>query len=234
MDLWEAILRAISLLVTGSPELWHVIGTTFKVSGLALGISTLVGIPAGAVLGLTHFPTRRILVALIYTGMGFPPVVIGLGVYLVLSRSGPLGDLSLLFTPWAMAVAQVILSFPLITGLTMTAIEAVDPQLGLESRSLGADRIQEVRLVLREARGGVVAAIVAGFGGIISEVGAAMLVGGNIEGQTRVLSTAIVLETRQGAFGLALALGGVLLSLSFIVNILFLMLQGRAKRGPWR
>jgi tungstate transport system permease protein len=234
MDLWEAILRAISLVITGSPDLWHVIGTTFKVSGLALGISTLIGIPVGAVMGLTHFPTRRIWVALIYTGMGFPPVVVGLGVYLVLSRSGPLGDLALLFTPWAMITAQVVLAFPLITGLTMTAIEAVDPQVGLEGRSLGADRIQEVRLTLREARGGVVAAIVAGFGGIISEVGAAMLVGGNIEGQTRVLSTAIVLETRQGAFGLALALGGVLLSLSFVVNILFLLLQGRAKRRPWR
>jgi tungstate transport system permease protein len=234
MDLWEAILRAISLVITGSPDLWHVIGTTFKVSGLALGISTLIGIPVGAVMGLTQFPTRRIWVALIYTGMGFPPVVVGLGVYLVLSRSGPLGDLALLFTPWAMITAQVVLAFPLITGLTMTAIEAVDPQVGLEGRSLGADRIQEVRLTLREARGGVVAAIVAGFGGIISEVGAAMLVGGNIEGQTRVLSTAIVLETRQGAFGLALALGGVLLSLSFVVNILFLLLQGRAKRRPWR
>jgi len=230
----EAILRAISLLVTGSPELWHVIGTTFKVSGIALAISTLLGIPFGAILALSMFPSRRILVALIYTGMGFPPVVIGLGVYLVLSRSGPLGDLTLLFTPWAMITAQIILAFPLIAGLTMAAIEAIDPQLSLESRSLGADRFQEVKLILREAIGGVIAAMVAGFGGIISEVGAAMLVGGNIEGQTRVLSTAIVLETRQGAFGLALALGGVLLSLSFVVNVLFLLLQGRGGKGPWR
>lgn len=234
MGFWEAVLRAISLLITGSPELWNVIGTTFRVSGIALGISTLVGIPMGAFLGLSDFPARRVIVALIYTGMGFPPVVIGLAVYLALSRSGPLGGLALLFSPWAMITAQVILAFPLVAGLTMTAIEAVDPQVRLESRSLGADPLQEVTSVLREASGGVIAAMVAGFGGIISEVGAAMLVGGNIEGKTRVLSTAIVLETRQGAFGLALALGGVLLTLSFMVNVVFLLLKGHGGRGPWR
>jgi tungstate transport system permease protein len=234
MGFWEALLRAISLLITGSPELWSVIGTTFKVSGIALGISTLIGIPMGAFLGLSDFPVRRIFVALIYTGMGFPPVVIGLAVYLALSRSGPLGDFALLFSPWAMITAQVILAFPLVAGLTMTAIEAVDPQVRLESRSLGADPLQEVTSVLREASGGVIAAMVAGFGGIISEVGAAMLVGGNIEGKTRVLSTAIVLETRQGAFGLALALGGVLLTLSFMVNVVFLLLKGHGGRGAWR
>ena len=162
--------------------------------------------------------------------MGLPPVVVGLAVYLTLSRSGPLGVMEWLFTPWAMVVAQVIISFPLVAGLTMTAIEALDPDLRLQLRSLGAGRRQEVAAMLGEAREGVVAAVVAGFGGIISEVGAAMLVGGNIESQTRVLSTAIVLETRRGFFGLALGLGGALLGMAFMVNFIFLRLQGR---GRW-
>jgi tungstate transport system permease protein len=213
-----------------SPELWEVVWTTFRISGIALGISALIGVPLGAVLALSRFPMRRVAVTTIYTGMGFPPVVVGLAVYLVFSRSGLLGELGWLFTPWAMVVAQIIIALPLVAGLTMAAVESVDPQLRLEARSLGADRIQELRALLYEARGGVIAAIVAGFGGIISEVGAAMLVGGNIEGQTRVLSTAIVLETRQGAFGLALALGGVLLTLAFAVNFSLLLLQGRE---PW-
>ncbi len=208
-------------------QLWDVIATTFKVSGIALGISVLIGIPVGAALALTRFRGQRLIVALIYTGMGFPPVVVGLAVYLLLSRSGPMGGLEWLFTPWAMVTAQVIIAIPLVAGLTMAAIEGVDPQIGIQARSLGANKIQEAVTVLREARVGVIAAVVAGFGGIISEVGAAMLVGGNIAGQTRVLSTAIVLETRQGAFGLALALGGVLLSLAFLVNALLIRLQGR-------
>jgi tungstate transport system permease protein len=173
-------------------------------------------------------------VALIYTGMGLPPVVVGLAVYLLLSRSGPLGDLGWLFTPAAMVVAQTVIAVPLVVGLTMTSIESLDPQLRLQVRALGADRSQEMRALLAESRQGVVAAMVAGFGSIISEVGAAMLVGGNIQGQTRILSTAIVLETRQGEFGLALALGGVLLSLTFLVNALLMRLQNRTPWWPGR
>lgn len=206
---------------------------SLRVSGIALALSTLIGIPLGAVLGLGRFAGRRALVALMYTGMGFPPVVVGLFVYLLLSRSGPLGrlDSSLvpdLFTPGAMVIAQCIIAFPLVAGFTMAAVMGVDPGLRQQVRSLGATDWQTTLTVLLEARVGVIVSIIAGFGGIISEVGAVMLVGGNIEGRTRVLTTAIVLETRQGNFDLALALGAILLAITFIINVLMLRLQGRA------
>jgi len=217
-----------------SGALWEIIFLTLQVTGTALAISAVLGIPLGALLAFTRFPGRRLLVALVYTGMGLPPVVVGLVVYLLLSRSGPLGSLGWLFTPPAMTMAQAVIALPLVIGLTMTSLEAVDPQLRLQLQSLGADRRQEVSALLSEARAGVVAAVVAGFGGIISEVGAAMLVGGNIAGQTRVLSTAIVLETRMGEFEFALVLGALLLSLAFLVNILLLRLQHRIPYWPGR
>ncbi len=222
------------LLNPAGSELWSIVVLTFEVTGTALAISAILGIPVGALMALARFPGRRWAVALIYTGMGLPPVVVGLAVYLLLSRSGPLGDLGWLFTPAAMVVAQTVIAVPLVVGLTMTSIESLDPQLRLQVRALGADQNQEMRALLAESRQGVVAAMVAGFGSIISEVGAAMLVGGNIEGQTRILSTAIVLETRQGEFGLALALGGVLLSLTFLVNALLMRLQNRTPWWPGR
>lgn len=226
----SSLLESLSFLFDEAPlELIQIITTTFQVSGLALGISTLLGLPFGALVGLTEFPGRRVVTILLYTGMGFPPVVIGLAVYMALSRTGPVGELAWLFTPIAMIIAQTIIAFPLVAGLSLTAVENVDPELRLRARSLGANKLQEAVAIMHEAKGGIVAAVVAGFGGIISEVGAAMLVGGNIEGRTRVLSTAIVLETRQGAFGFALALGGILLSLSFIVNMIFVLLQGSRK-----
>lgn len=199
---------------------------SLRVSGIALIISTIAGIPVGAALGLARFRGRRLSVALVYTGMAFPPVVIGLFVYLLLSRSGVLGGLGLpwvpkLFTPEAMILAQVIIAFPLIAGFTMAAVQGVDPALRVQVQALGASRWQTTWAILEEARVGVIAAVVAGFGGIISEVGAVMLVGGNIEGQTRVLTTAIVLETRRGNFALALALGIILLLLAFLTNWLF-------------
>ena len=172
-------------------------------------------------------PGKALIVLLIYTGMGLPPVVVGLFVYLLLSRAGPLGWLNWLFTPSAMIVAQVIIALPLVVGLTMSAVQSVDPALRLQVRSLGATPDQVMWTVLAESRPGVVAAILAAFGGIISEVGAVMLVGGNIEGSTRVLTTAIVLETRKGNFELALALGGVLLALAFFSNLLLVRLSGR-------
>ncbi len=166
--------------------------------------------------------------ALLYTGMGLPPVVVGLFVYLMLSRSGPFGSLDWLFTPAAMIVAQVIISLPLVSGFTMAAVMGVDPNLRQQVLSLGATDWQATLAVLREARVGVMVSIIAGFGSIISEVGAVMLVGGNIQGSTRVLTTAIVLETRKGNFDLAMALGVVLLALSFLANVAMLRLQGRA------
>lgn len=194
------------------------------VSGFALLIAALIGLPVGAAMALWPPPGKAWIDGLIYTGMGLPPVVVGLAVYLMLSRSGPLGELGWLFTPPAMIVAQIIIALPLVIGLTQSAIEGVDPALRLQARALGATRLQEMWLTVREAWGGVLAAIVAAFGGIISEVGAVMLVGGNIEGQTRVLTTAIVLETRKGNFDLALGLGAVLLSLAFATNMILLRL----------
>ncbi len=206
---------------------------SIKVSGTALLLSGLIGVPLGVFMGLKRFLGRRLVIALLYTGMGFPPVVIGLFVYLLLSRSGPLGNLNwpwipALFTPGAMILAQTIIAFPLVAGFTMAAVMGVDPNLRQQLISLGATQRQAAMTLLMEARVGVIVAIIAGFGSIISEVGAVMLVGGNIAGRTRVMTTAIVLETRQGDFGLALALGFVLLGLSFLANLAMLRLQGRA------
>jgi len=205
---------------------------SLRVSGTALLFSTLIGIPLGAALGLSRFFGRRMVIALLYTGMGFPPVVVGLFVYLMLSRSGPLGQLNSplipsLFTPGAMIVAQTVISFPLVAGFTMAAVMGVDPQLRLQVRALGATNWQTTLAILTEARIGVIVSIIAGFGSIISEVGAVMMVGGNIEHSTRVLTTAIVLETRKGNFDLAMAIGVVLLGLSFLTNVAMLRLQGR-------
>lgn len=210
----------------------QIILLSLQVSGIALLLSTLIGIPVGVLMGLRRFSGHRIVTALLYTGMGFPPVVIGLFVYLLLSRSSPIGQLDLaflpnLFTPGAMILAQTIIAFPLVAGFTMAAVMGVDPQLRLQVLALGATQSQAAWAVLRQARVGVIAAVVAGFGSIISEVGAVMLVGGNIEGRTRVMTTAIVLETRKGNFELAIMLGIVLLAITFVTNLFIMRLQGR-------
>jgi tungstate transport system permease protein len=223
------VIQVLELLF-GDSATWQIIALSLRVSGLALLFSALLGIPCGAFLGLHSFAGRRALIALLYTGMGFPPVVIGLLVYLLLSRSGPLGSLEWLFTPRAMVLAQTIISFPLVAGFTMAAVLGVDPNLRAQVLSLGASTTQATRAILWEARTGVIVSLVAGFGSVISEVGAVMLVGGNIEGATRVLTTAIVLETRKGNFDLALALALVLLTISFLINALALWLQGGLSR----
>ncbi len=205
---------------------------TLRVRIVALCLAALLGVPLGAWLGLSHFRGRRFVIGLVYTGMGLPPVVVGLVIYMALSRSGPLGSLDWLFTPSAMISAQMIIAFPLIAGISMAAVDGLDPAIRIQLKSLGTSRRQELIGILLESRSGVLAGIVVGFGGIISEVGAAMLVGGNIEGKTRILSTAIVLETRQGHFGFGLALGGVLLTLAFIVNFVLMRLEsGWRRRG---
>lgn len=203
---------------------------TFWVTGVALLISALIGIPAGVWLGMRRFRGRRLIVTLVYTGMGLPPVIAGLIVYLGFSRSGPLGILGWLFTTRSMVVAQILIALPLVIGLTMTAIQGLDPELRFQLRSLGATELQLARALVRQATPGVLVALVTAFGGIISEVGAVMLVGGNIEGKTRVLTTAIVLETRQGHFEQAIALGLVLLSLTFILNTALFQLHAKASR----
>ena len=214
-------------------DLVEIILLSLKVSGTALLFSTLIGVPVGALIGLNRFRGRRMSAVLLYTGMGFPPVVIGLFVYLLLSRNGLLGPLNWpfvpqLFTPAAMVLAQTIIAFPLVAGFTMAAVMGVDPALRQQVLSLGATTRQAAWTVLVEARVGVIVAIIAGFGSIISEVGAVMLVGGNIEGRTRVMTTAIVLETRQGDFTMALQLGAILLAITFLANLAMLRLQGRS------
>jgi tungstate transport system permease protein len=232
-QLLQGFIQAIELIIERDPTVWEIVLLSLRVSGIALLISTIIGIPVGAFLGLSRFAGRSLFIILIYTGMGFPPVVIGLFVYLLLSRTGPLGQvdaafLPRLFTPAAMILAQCIIAFPLIAGFTMAAVLGVDPDIRLQARALGATRWQTMLTILSEARIGVLVAIVAGFGSIISEVGAVMLVGGNIEGKTRVLTTAIVLETRKGNFELAMALGIILLGLAFLTNFVMLRLQGRS------
>jgi tungstate transport system permease protein len=211
------------------PELLQIVALTLRVTGAALLVATVTGVPIGALLGLVRFRGQRLITLALYTGMGLPPVVVGLFVYLFLSRSGPLGSLGWLFTPAAMIVAQAIIAFPLVAGLTMSAVAGVDQSVRQQVFALGASRWQTARAVLGEARVGVTAAIVAAFGGIISEVGAVMLVGGNIDGQTRVLTTAIVLYTRQGDFAMAMALGVTLIAVAFGANVLLLRLQGRLR-----
>jgi tungstate transport system permease protein len=197
---------------------------------VALVISVVIGVPAGAWLALTKFRGKGIITAIIYTGMGFPPVVVGLVVYLLLSRSGPFGFLGWLFSFPAMVTAQTVIATPTLIGMTMSSILAIDPGLRLQLRGLGATRLQSTITLLIEARFGLVIAIVAGFGSIISEVGAVMLVGGNIDGRTRVMTTAIVLETGQGNFDRALAYGVILLTLSFGINLFMVLLQRNSRK----
>ncbi len=226
----DAFVNAVRLLIDGDAALLEIVGLTLRVTGGALVIAMVIGIPIGSAMGLSRrLPGAGLIVPLVYTGMGLPPVVVGLFVYMFLSREGPLGSLGWLFTPSGMIVAQSILALPLVIGLTMAAVQGVDPNLPLQMRALGATRRQLAFTTLAEVRGGVSAAVVAAFGAIISEVGAVMLVGGNIEHETRVLTTAIVLETRKGNFALALALGIILLLLAFAANFGFYRLEGRGR-----
>jgi len=208
-------------------ELTSVLWLSLRVSGTAVLFAAAFGIPLGVWLGLTRFRGRGIALALVQTGMALPPVVVGLVVYLLLSRSGPLGSLGWLYTPAAMTLAQSVLALPLVVGVTVGAVAAVPPDLLLHVRSLRADPWQERCAVLREARPGVLLAVATGFGRSLSEVGAVLMVGGNVQGQTRVLTTAIVLETGKGQFGLALALAAWLLALALAVNVAIVRLQGR-------
>lgn len=209
-------------------DLGDVAWLSLRVSTVSVALAALFGLPLGAWLGLAHFRGRWLVAAGVHTGMALPPVVVGLLVYLLLSRSGPLGALGWLYTSQAMVIAQTILALPFVVGITAAAVAAVPPELGLQLRGLGATAAQVRRAVLREARSGVVLAVATAFGRSLSEVGAVLMVGGNVEGHTRVLTTAVMLETGRGEFGAALALGGVLLSLALAVNLLVLRLQPRS------
>lgn len=221
----SAVVDAFALIFSGSTDVWPIIWLSLAVSGVAVMIATVIGVPIGYFLGISRFAGRAVVLVLVNTAMGFPPVVIGLFVYMALSRTGPLGSLDLLFTPQAMVIAQVILAAPLVAGVTTASVASVSRDLRLQVRALGASRAQEGLAVLKEARRGVMAAVIAGFGGIISEVGAVSIVGGNIEGSTRVMTTAIMFNVRRGEFGLAMAWAMVLLGIALIVNIALTTLQ---------
>jgi tungstate transport system permease protein len=212
-------------------EIWQITLLSLEVALLSTLISLVIGLPLGTWLALGKFHGRSILMSIVNTGMGLPPVVVGLFVALMLWRSGPLGDLQLIYTPAAIVIAQVIISFPVVTGLTAASLQALDPRLRLQLLGLGASTTQMVLMLWREARLPLLAALMAAFGAVISEVGASMMVGGNIRGQTRVLTTAIVLETGKGNFNSAIALGILLLTITFLVNWALTVIQQRgAKR----
>ncbi len=220
------------MLITMSidPEVLQITLLSLEVSAVATAVSLLIGLPLGTLLALGKFPGRSFLLSLVNTGMGLPPVVVGLFVAILLWRSGPLGDLHLIYTPTAIVIAQVIIAFPVVTGLTAAALQALDPRLRLQLYGLGASRLQMIWMLWREARLPLLAALMAGFGSVISEVGASMMVGGNIRYQTRVLTTAIVLETNMGEFNTAIALAVLLLIITFLINWALTWIQQRGAR----
>ncbi|MGB9919645.1 MAG: ABC transporter permease [Moorellales bacterium] len=213
----QGMIEGLRLLLTLNPEVVEITLRTLRVTGTATLVSVLLGVPLGVLLGLKRFWGRRALLSLVYSGMGLPPTVVGLWVSLFLWRSGPLGNLRLIYTTAAMVIAQAVIATPLVASLTAAALQQLPPKLRLQILALGASRWQLIWQLLREARLGVLAAVIAGFGGVISEVGAAAMVGGNIAGETRVLTTAIMLEVSRGHFDLALALSFILLALVYAV-----------------
>lgn len=227
--LWEGTHKAFALLCGFDTEVWAITWLSIKISGSATLIALLLGIPLGIALALTRFPGRSLAVALVNTGMGLPPVVVGLFISILLWRSGPLGFLEIIYTPVAMIIAQIIIAFPIVAGLTMATFQSLDPNLGLQLSGIGASKLQLWWLLSKEARLPLLAAVMAGFGGVISEVGASMMVGGNIRGQTRVLTTATVLENSKGNFDIAIALSLILLTLTFIINLFLTRFQQRGQ-----
>ncbi len=227
--IFEGVLKAFHLLVTLDPEVMRITLLSLEVSGTATFISLLIGISFGTIVALAEFPGKRFVVSLINTGMGLPPVVVGLFVTIFLWRSGPLGFLGILYTPTAMVVAQTIIATPIVMGITLAAIQTLPKDLRLQILSLGATRLQMVWMLVKEARLPLLAAVMAGFGGVISEIGASIMVGGNIMDYTRVLTTATVMETGRGNFDIAIALSIILLLLAFLINFVLTQIQQRER-----
>ncbi len=228
MDLLgHGVRQALVLLSGGDREIWSILWLSLVVSGTGTLIALVIGIPLGTLLALGRFPGRRLAISAVNSGMGLPPVVVGLFISLLLWRSGPLGDLEILYTPAAIVIAQAVIAAPIVTGITLAAVGSVPAAFRLQLLGLGASRVQMVWVVLREARLPMLAAVMAGFGGVISEIGASMMVGGNIKGHTRTLTTAMVLETGKGNFDVAIALALLLLVLIFAVNWALTSIQQR-------
>jgi tungstate transport system permease protein len=211
-------------------DIFEITLLSLQVSTVATLISLLIGLPFGTWLALGNFRGRSFILSIVNTGMALPPVVVGLVVAMSLWRSGPLGDLRLIYTPIAIIIAQTIISAPVVMGLTAAALAALDPRLQQQLLGLGASRLQMIWMLWREARLPLLAALMAGFGSVISEVGASMMVGGNIRGQTRVLTTAIVLETGKGEFEKALALSALLLTLTYLINLALTLIQQKGHK----
>lgn len=225
----EGIRQAFILLITFDPEVLGITWFSLKVSGTATFISLFIGMSVGTVVALTQFPGRKFVVSLINTGMALPPVVVGLFVTIFLWRNGPLGFLEILYTPTAMILAQAVIATPIVTGISLAAMQQLPKKLRLQILALGATRLQMVRILIREARLPLLAAVMAGFGGVISEVGASIMVGGNIKGYTRVLTTATVMETSRGNFDIAIALGIILLLFAYVINLVLTTVQQRER-----
>jgi len=223
----EGIKQAFILLFTLDPEVLGITWLSLKISGTATFLSMFLGVSVGTAVALTQFPGRRFVVSLINTGMGLPPVVVGLFVTIFLWRNGPLGFLEILYTPTAIIIAQTVIATPIVMGISLAAIQNLPANLRLQILALGATRLQMVWILVKEARLPLLAAVMAGFGGVISEVGASIMVGGNIKGYSRVLTTATVMETGKGNFDIAMALGIILLLLAFAVNAILTQIQQR-------
>lgn len=225
----DGILEGLKLLLTLDPEVWRITILSLKISSIATLSTLITGVPLGVFLALSEFPGRRFLVSIVNTGMGLPPVVVGLVVTIFLWRNGPLGFMEMLYTPSAMILAQALIAAPIVTGITIASIQQLPSNLKLQVRALGATRFQTIWILVREARLPLLAAVMAGFGGVISEVGASIMVGGNIKGETRVLTTATVMESGKGNFEVAIALSFILLLLTFAVNYILTMIQQRER-----
>ncbi|MCS7295324.1 MAG: ABC transporter permease [Chloroflexota bacterium] len=229
MTLWDGLAEAFRLLLRGDPYLLDVLRRTALISGLATGVALAVGLPAGYALARGRWPGRTLLLATVHTGMGLPPIVVGLVIYLLLARSGPFGDLGWLYTPQAMVLAQVVIATPLVVSFTTASFQSLPQELDDLLRVLGAGPAARCWLLAREARLGLLAAVMAGFGAVVSEVGAALNVGGNLDGSTRVLTTAIVLEAARGEYARAIAFGAILLLLALAANLALTAAQQRER-----
>jgi tungstate transport system permease protein len=226
----QGIVKAFELIISFDPEVMGITWLSLKISGTATFISLFIGVSIGTSVALTSFPGKRLVISVINTGMGLPPVVVGLFVTIMIWRSGPLGFLEILYTPYAMIIAQAIIATPIVMGISLASIQNLPPNLRLQILSLGATRFQMVWVLIKEAKLPLLAAVMAGFGGVISEVGASIMVGGNIKGYSRVLTTATVMETGKGNFDIAIALGIILLILAFLVNLVLTHVQQRQRQ----
>jgi len=223
----QGIVKAFHLLISLDPEVIGITWLSLKISGTATFISLFIGVSIGVVVALNDFFVKRLAISIINTGMGLPPVVVGLFVTIMIWRSGPFGFLEILYTPTAMIIAQAIIATPIVMGISLAAIQNLPPNLRLQILSLGASPLQMVWVLIKESRLPLLAAVMAGFGGVISEIGASIMVGGNIKGYSRVLTTATVMETGKGNFDLAIALGVILLILAFTINFILTQIQQR-------